>query len=352
MPGLSSLAEFDAGQFESWLNERLRDLYGPDMSRKVRAVSLVEFGIRDFDSFIEGLEILHGKLGKLPSPRAQESFSTAAGNLLRHASPGDFPAEGMMDLIALIALTHNHSQLEAFNVVLGSGEWGELHPELFRHALSALKTLRSGEEAYETTKSLLTSRNFPDVFLFDAYEILIAGRPARWADELLEISHCLQKLEARLSRSGNVQETSTYQRRFKGTVSEIMRRVPLTQLGEGIQKLGRQIDTLDPDHPVGKALDLFITGLQPPRVVIERDEDGLLLRLLKTGAVFPLTDPSSTLECYFDRLLVTVPLQPQIQSFVEGLEKANADPRTQEQARFNLEQICAPAPTPGDSSGE
>ena len=271
MATLSQMNDFQAADFQRWISQRLIDAHGHDATRRRAASMFAEFGIIRVESTFDGLDQLFKRL-KEP---AQHEFQTALGSLLREAEPGKFSAEAMKDVIALVGTTRAYSALPAFQVVFGIREWGAREPALFRHALSTIKTLQSGLAAYEAAMKLATAKGFPAVFIFDAYEIMIASRPEQWDRDLADFSTEMHQLYESSRRRG---EHDIYAQRFQMMFEQLLESVSFYEIFQGITRLWEGIDALEYPQPFGRLVDLINHGLCSDSFDVDAASERMMLK--------------------------------------------------------------------------
>jgi hypothetical protein len=269
METLEQLNAFDSEAFEIWLEHNFRAQYGTDADLRYRAFDFRHLGVPFGDSHVDQLHTLYTKL----SIDAQRSFRDAAEALFRHAPPGDFPSAAMADLVLIMGLVRAYRALNAFGPVLGSGPWGELHRSLFYDALSVLLMFDRTNEAYAAAKALATSVNFPDVYVSDAYLILVRSRPRNWAGDLALLRQRFASLRRRIEESGDSSLKARLERRQQDLADSLAQAVPLSELASQLPHL-----RIGPYEPGDTWLvDRLLGRVGSLRLVYSRDGRSLLL---------------------------------------------------------------------------
>ena len=286
---LRELTRFSALKFESWLSTRLSDAYRvserpPNSAQIFRDLEISSRSI---------LNALSSLFSLLPLER-QPRFHEAIGNLLRHARVGRFPEQAMKELIMLLATTRAFQQLTSLDAVLGCGEWGDACPGLFGTAMSALRTLRTAREAYGACHRLITAPRFPLVYVFDAYEVLIACLPERWVADLLDLSPLMLRLLQNIRQANDSAQEADYEKRFAHMMGRLMDTVSAWQISEGLRELTQHGQYLTPVHPVGRTLDFLASGVAENRIVVDPKSGRLVLRSKRSATervVFGVSGP-------------------------------------------------------------
>jgi hypothetical protein len=338
------LKQYSALEFERWLTEFFNEVYSGSDERVGSAMIFTEIGITPRSV----LHVLNCVFELLDGPSREAVFHESIGSALRHARLGRFPEQAMRDLITLLGTTRAFSQLSALDTVLGTGEWGDGHPSLFRFALSSLRTLRTGHEAYHSCQRLVTAPRFPKAYIFDAFEVLIGGRPDLWAENLVQLSAPLLEVLETIERQKDREQRADYVDRFQCMMEALMESVSVKEIAEGLAELTRHEKFLTPVHPVGRTLYFLAAGVTDRRIVIDAESGRLVFRARRSSIVQPVTNISGAGEVFFMNTCRTdylTTMQADLDADIER-ERDNArDSQTWQelqQVNANLEHLFAP----------
>jgi hypothetical protein len=264
MDTLEQLNSYSNEELELWLEGRLRAQYSTVLATRYSACDFRQLGVPSGDSHIDQLVGLFKKL----SIRAQGCFRRATEQLLRHAQPGDVPAEVMSDLVFIVGLIKAYRALKAFVPVFGNGPWGELHRSLIYDALSVLLMFDRTGEAYNAARGLATSVHFPDIYVFDAYLILIRSRPERWFSDFGLLRERFSRLRRFIYTSGDLVQIRLLARREREFATSLVQAIPLSELAEHLATL-----RLGPsDSNDGWLVDNLFGSAAPLRVEYSADD--------------------------------------------------------------------------------
>lgn len=137
METLEQLNAFNAEDFESWLNNRLRKLHDPDANVRYRAWELDEVYRGDCESAIDAFGILFRKL----SVPAQGAFREGAYRLVTRVQVGDFPLESMKDLMMLSFMIKASKVLDNLERLIIDSPWGKSNPSLIYDSIGIMMSL-------------------------------------------------------------------------------------------------------------------------------------------------------------------------------------------------------------------
>lgn len=274
METLETLDKYDARQFEIWIKTTLVRQYSADPYARYNAYDFRDLGIPIGESHIDAFIRLFRKL----SPTAQESFRSGTELLFRHAQLGKFPVAAMADLISISGQTESYGTLTAFPAVLGAGPWGEMHRCLIYDALSVLLTFDQSLEAYEVTRGLVTSSQFADGYVFDAYLILIRARPDNWAADLGLLRQRFFRLRQTVVALADPRQDRLIAQREKEVALEPSRAVPLSEVALHLGELELMPSTAPDVLDAWLISSLFVGSDAPLR--LEYSTDGMHLYLM------------------------------------------------------------------------
>jgi hypothetical protein len=233
METLTQLNTYDAEKFAQWIGKQLKQIYTGTAEEKYRAFDFRQLGLSRGESHLDALHSLFRKL----SADAQYRFKEALEQLLRNEKQDDFPEKAIADVVTLVGLTDARNAFRAFAPVLGSGPWGEMHPNLIYDALSVLMMFERSDDAYKAAKGLATSRFFPDSLVFDAYLVMVRSRPENWRDDFVLLRDRFSNVSRGVLNSADAGRLEQLQRRQQSFTQMVSATLPLSELGEWLATL-------------------------------------------------------------------------------------------------------------------
>lgn len=275
-----------ASELAEWLEDHLLAAQGAE----ARLRELAELGIRGAESDFEAIIQLFESLDRA----AQRKFQGAIESLLRRA-PDTYTRGVMKELVLLVGATRAYDALPALLPVLGAGVWGERAPELFYYALSALKGLKQDALAYDTTKRLVTTANFPARYAFDAFEILIGAHPERWLEDFKQVEGLLRRAQ----EEGGL-PPDALAARYERLAEEVADAVQLHDIAGGLPELlswQYRLNGLHSASPAGQLCAALTRGA----LIISDGQDLAVSR--GEGASSPIRNLGAAGELYLDQLL-------------------------------------------------
>lgn len=310
---------FEADQFAEWLRVRLMHSYRGDVGQKIRALNLGDYGITGHDSLLNGLKRLYRRLPE----SAQEKFKVGLRSLIRSTVPDEFPDEGMVDAIALIALTNDDEGLAALVPVL-TGDWST-HPDLFGHALSTLKGLDRSEKSYPAVEQLALHSRFPPTLVFDALSILFAHSPHKWDVDLERLEGVIHELRKQVG--DDAQQATTLGERFTFLAEDILEYVPVNQVVSGLRRLTQVNANLRELAPTSIIFRALVDGTRYGGVVTHK-ETGVRRLRNRNGAEELLSGFTAEAQAFIDFNAPIEAEQPQfdVQEYKDYFKKHGEDP--------------------------
>ncbi len=259
----SDIQSFQGPEFELFLRQRLcsRAEHSPIIRNEL--CNFEAHGVPFGDSYLDSLVNLYNEM--LES--AQVQFHLGLVGLFRHAEVDQFSGQGMSDLIYLIGMTRCYPGLDALAPVLGTGAWGEMYPRLIYDALSVIQMFPSSDKSYEAARDLATSVNFKDRYVFDAYAVLIAGRPRAWLADLQLLARRFDRLAEQIQQQGTASAQRKLVERRKRLAHQMGKLIPLTGLADSL-------DGLNPGLPMGGQLLRSLLGDNGPLACEKSDDTG------------------------------------------------------------------------------
>lgn len=277
MESLAEINLYSVLAFEQWLEARLKAQYSEDPDVRYSASDFREAAIPLGESHIDSFIGLSRKL----SIAAQSSFVEGLEQLLRHAQPDSFPAEGMADIVLLLGLLRAHTALASFVPVFGSGPWGELHPFLIYDSLSVLLMFDRSTEAYEAAKGLATSVNFPDAYVFDAFKVLVRCRPQEWLADFELLRERFSRIRENTLLCNDQTRLAQLVERERDLVDSLSEAIPLSEIGKQLPKLELTPGRSSYAHPHVTTdrwlLNRFFQPAGPLKLKCSIDDDHLVI---------------------------------------------------------------------------
>jgi len=190
------LADFDREAYADWIWRGLNNYYSESsIDEKMYSFDLFGSYIVEQESITEGIACVYEDY--VPQSK-QLLFRQAIGDVLRKqekvnavADP-PIPKEAIRTLFYLIDRIRANEALDSFIPSIGNGSIGRKYPDLFYTAIAVLKSLAPMNFVYQTAETLINSRNFDDIYLFETVRVLIKCH----SEKILEI---LLRYEPRLS---------------------------------------------------------------------------------------------------------------------------------------------------------
>lgn len=336
MNSLDQLNKFDAENFENWLRVQLIALYGNEVRARYAAFDFRDLGVPRGDSHIDALHRLFRRL----SDQGKAQFQAGLERLLRNACYDELSRDAMADVIQLIGLTKYLHAFNAFVSILGYGAWGENHPELIYDALSVLMMFEGSDEAYETTKALATSRNFPDNMVFDAYLILARSRPEKARENFTLLGYRFDSVCKNIEDSGDIEQKKQLDARWDSLV-RVVTSLPLSQMVSDIATI-EDCSTIFSSRSIGRLYrNLLIKENAPLMFQWSRDlDEGVLVDRAQPKRMESIKN-NHFLPVYY----MTIGQFGMLEDRYESYCRVNAD-SIGPKACARLENICSPLRLP------
>lgn len=260
-----TLARLSEAGFATLLRERLVAHASDNPRSKLLSMDLFERTELNWRTPLDAFTLFYKGL----DPAFQTPFRAAIGRALRQARPGHFPDDGVALLLVLAGNIQAHEAIEAVvDSLIDGGKWGARIPSLFVDALAILKGMAPSLEAYDHGTRLAGNSDFPSWLVFDALEVLLAGRSSAWAKSIVTLLPVLSKATTDgppAVERGQARET-WFEGRLKKLVATRLRPLSPQTVVNGLRELGPLLgldvaQELVFGRPLGSLLVLL---LEPP----------------------------------------------------------------------------------------
>jgi len=231
--------QYDREKFADWFWRGLYSFYNAPASK--RGESFDEAGriILEYESICEGLAIIYEEF--VP-PKKQLAFRQAIGDVIREKS-NDYSemVHAFQDLIYLIIRIKASESLSSLLPTVGSGVFGQQHPEVLYETITALASLAPSDYAYKTASTLIDSANFDDGYLFEAIKVLVECKPSDAAKIVLKFEPRLTQLYTSTKKIGGV-EFKVFCEAAEDWAEVLLSKGTITWLSELYEKASHSFD--------------------------------------------------------------------------------------------------------------
>lgn len=272
----STLSKLDTNGFAELLRARLDARYSVHTHERAAALDLFADNPSVWHSAVDAFGAFHNALPM----RSRSLFRHGVAQALRRAQPGQFPPEGVVDLVLLAGAVQAEAAIEPMvDLITDGGQWQTQIDALEVPILAVLKGMGRSREAYGPAKRLLGQ--LPNHLVFDAYEVLLGGQPRHWHKDFIEL---LPRFEAALAEGPpdvtNADEWFGW--RMSLLVQQHLALLSLPTLLTGLLSLHvfarTHTDTLHDAHPVARLLVTLFSKSEGPFERCHSQEGHLWLR--------------------------------------------------------------------------